>query len=394
MKHYAGLDVSMNSTNICVIDDSGKIVRESACNTEPSCIAEQLQPFASSMEIVGLEAGMMCFWLVDGLQQADLPAVCLDSRKVANILSTTINKTDKNDARGIAQILRSGFFTTVHLRSAESIDVGLLMKLRSGLVQDRVCKKNRIRGLLKSFGIRISTCGNGSFIKAVREAIVGLNEGTKIPIEIAIDDYANAEETEKKMDEQVRIREKVTPVAALLQTADGIGPITALSFIAEIDDPSRFRAKPENIGAYLGLTPKQYSSGESVRLGKISKSGSPFLRSLLYEAAVTLLTKTKRWSSLKSWGLRLAKRTSFKLAATAVARRLSVILLKMWLRGETFRYSNPEKENIARKNKNVKNLPISSEQSHPIVAGQPVCVKAKPCGLASLGLDPHAVCPA
>ena len=383
MAYYAGLDISMKSTNICVIDEKENILLETVAKTEPDAIAQELQPFIDDLDIIGLEAGSMSFWLVEELRHHGLPAVCLDSRHVASILSTVINKTDKNDARGIAKILRSKFYTVVHQKSQKSIEIGLLMTVRTGFVNDRTRKKNRIRGTLKSYGIRISTCGQESFVKAVQVSIKKLSVDAKKVIEIALEDYVATEKGIAKLEKQVEKAEKLNPIITLFKTTDGIGPITALSFMADIDDPTRFLANPENIGAYLGLTPRQYSSGESVRLGGISKSGSSALRALLYEAAVTLLTKTQRMSPLKSWGLKLMKRMPFKQAAVAVARKLSIVLLTMWLTGKPFEYSKPKKEKITKKKKKI---PVSPEQPYPILAEPPKGVKAS-LRLASLGLD-------
>lgn len=391
MPYHAGLDVSNQSTNICIVDSQHKVIFETVCPTEPEPIAEALHPYRNQLKHVGLEAGSLSFWLVSELRLCNLPAICLDSRQVANVLSTVINKTDKNDARGIAKVLAAGFYTIVHQKSGQSIQVGLLMRARAGLVADKTTKKNRIRGLLKAYGIRLKTSGHQSFIDAVRREIEFLDPSVNETLTTILNDYAACEDAIKALNHQVDQVARKIPVAKLLQSVSGVGPITALSFIAEIDDPKRFASSPRDVGAYLGLTPKQYSSGESTRLGGISKAGSSHMRTLLYEAAVVLLTSCKKWSKLKAQGVRLQRRMPFKKAAIAVARQLAVVMIRIWQTGEPFRFSDrPPKE--AKTPQQIS--PISSKQAGSTVSCPRSGIKAKPSGLATRGLDPHSVCPA
>lgn len=389
MPYYAGLDVSNQTTNICVIDADHKIIFETQCATEPVDIAEALTPYAENIDKVGLEAGALSFWLVEELRNEKLPAICLDSRHVASILSTVKNKTDKNDARGIAKILQSKFYTEVHQKSAKSIEIGMLMQVRSGLVADVTTKKNRIRGILKSFGIRIKQVGSLSFASAVRFAIKQLDKRTQMVVETALKDYEQGLKPIEELDREVDKVAKSIPEVQVLQTIPGVGPITALSFIAEIDDPNRFAETPRNVGAFLGLTPKQHSSGESTVFQGISKAGSGHMRTLLYEAAVTMLTRSKKWSKLKAWGLRLQKKKPFKQAVIALARQLAVVMLRMWQTGKTFRFSDKPSE---KKQEKRKKSISSSKQSSPIVAKQQDTIKIKPSGPAPQNLDQRPVC--
>lgn len=340
MRYYAGLDVSNKRTSFCIIDQDQKIVKEGEVNSEAADIAAALNEHKDKLEIVGLESGAMCFWLAEGLIEFGYPAKVLDARNVASVLSTVINKTDKNDARGIAKILRAGYYTVVHQKSKMAIEVGTVMGLRAAAVRARVLQKNNLRGILKNYGIRIKTTGDDSFMIAVEQAIEGLDPIVKQAVTLSLQAYQYALNVEAGYEKLVEELAKKHAVCRLMMTTHGVGPIIALEMISEIDNPDRFRKSPKAVGAYLGLTPSQYSSGETTRLGPISRAGSRRLRSLLYDAAVVMITRSKKMSSIKSWALRkLKKGKPFKKVATAVARKIAVALVRMWQTGEPFRTS-------------------------------------------------------
>lgn len=337
MLYYAGLDVSMKNTYICIMDETGQKAFESKCYTDPQSISECLTSSGYKLEKVGLESGSLSGYLTKGLKRLGVPALCLDVRKMAAILSVTINKTDKNDARGIADALRCNHYKEVHLKDEDEEAMGVLLKSRKNLVEIRVTLKNTIRGFLKIYGIRQLSTGSSLFIDQVRSrfdqlppyALEGIKGLVKMFKEIC-DQIGIFEKEIKKISSQ-------TPQVKQLMSIPGVGVLVATNFITNIGDPNRFK-KSSSVGAYFGMTPNQYSSGETVRQGRISKCGSRAMRGLLYEAGVVLLTRTTFWFPLKSWGARLIKKHGLKKAAMAVGRKLSVIMHRMLLTGELFNY--------------------------------------------------------
>jgi transposase len=143
------------------------------------------------------------------------------------------------------------------------------------------------------------------------------------------------------LDENAKAFAKDDKICRHLMTIPGVGTLTAAAFMTAVDDPTKF-TKSKSVGAYFGLTPKRYQSGEADRNGRISKCGDGLVRKYLFEAATTLLTRVNRWSALKAWGVRLAKRSGMKKAIIAVARKLAVTMHAMWTTGEEFRWSNVE----------------------------------------------------
>lgn len=346
MKYYAGLDVSNTRTMICVENQDGKVVFEKDVATDPVKIAKSLHPFHANLEVVGFESGGMCHWLAKKLCSLGLPAICVDARMMAGLLAAKRNKNDRNDARGIAKAMRTQHYQPVHIKSDQSQAIKTIITSRACLLKQRLQLSNTIRGLLKTEGIRLSTGKQSLFAERVRNALEGQSEVMRIATESLLQSYEVIEEKCLGLDSEVRKLARQIPRAALLMTIPGIGPICALSFLAEIDDPHRFD-KSRNVGAYIGLTPRQYQSGETNRYGSISKRGPIHLRYVLVEAALVVLTRTHSWSKLKAWGHRLAKRKGMRKAATAVARKLAVIMHRMLMTNEPFKYSDKMEEKAA-----------------------------------------------
>lgn len=341
MKHYIGLDVSMKETFVCVVNLEGKIVHERIVNTEPKEIAALVKNLKFEIELVGLESGSLSHWLTEELLKENIPVKCIDARHCAAFLSMRINKTDKNDAQGIAEVMRCGVYREVQVKNKSIREVSSLLSSRKQLVAQRTQSLMSLRGILKPFGVRLGTMGKTkTAITKVLEKIrsFDLNPSVIIAIENLLHVVIAITESVSRLDKEINQIIKDEPKAALLMSIPGIGPITSLKYLVEIGDPNRFKDS-RSVGAYIGLTPKQYSSGETQKQGKISKCGSKDLRSLLVEAAIVILTRTKSWSKLKVWGINLLKRMSLKKAATAVARKLAVIMHKMILRNEPFHFS-------------------------------------------------------
>lgn len=338
MKHYVGLDISMKTTFICVLDDSGKIIHEGCEKTDPHAIADFLNQKGFKDCILGFESGCLTHYLMKGFKDKALHAVCMDARKLNPILSAMkINKTDKNDARGIADVLRCNMYNPIHCKSENSIEKGILLTARKALVQQQVQLKNTVRGLLKTFGIRVGSVGNKSFSKEIKKLIENLVDLCKNAILALLDVFDKTNEEIGNFDQKIRQIAYEDKEVQRLMTIPGIGPITALTFKNEIFDYSRFK-NSKSVGAYLGMTPTQYASGEIQRQGHVSKCGSIELRSLLVEAGVVLLTRSKKWSKLKAWGLKIMRKKGLKKAAVAVGRKLAVIMHHMLKENTEFVY--------------------------------------------------------
>lgn len=251
-----------------------------------------------------------------------------------------VNKTDENDAEGLAQIMHTGWFREVHVKSFESQLLRSLLQSRVQLVATRRDVANQVRGALKVFGVLLSPGRRRTFDRLVRQG-VGAREELSAFIEPLLAAWQTLGEQVAVLDKRLRKTAHEHAVVRHLMTAPGVGPVVGVAFVATIDDPQRF-AKSRAVGAHLGLAPRRFQSGEMDFQGSISKCGDPLMRQYLFEAAGVLLTRTRRWSALKAWGVRLVKRVGLRKATVAVARKLAVILHRMWRTGESFRWGAPE----------------------------------------------------
>jgi transposase len=336
MDHFAGLDVSVKETSVCIVDDTGKIVREVKVASEPEALLAVLKNPAYHFKRIGLEAGPLSQWLFSALAEAELPAVCVETRHMQAVLKAQINKTDRNDARGIAQIMRTGWYRAVHVKSPSCRARRALLTARRMVLNKRRDIENGIRALLREVGLKVGTPSRKDFPARVRElaaddpVLMSLAESLLSVIEVMT---REVERLTKRAIDEVRVE----PTCRQLMTVPGIGPLTALAFRATIDQPGRFR-KSRDVGAHLGLTPRRYQSGETDVQGRISRCGDELARTALYEAAHSLLIRSTRWSALRAWGMNIAKRRGMARARVAVARKLAVILHRMWVDGSEFRW--------------------------------------------------------
>ena len=341
MAYYTALDVSLRSVVICIVDDEGAIQFEAKVAAEVTEIVACLKRFNPAIQSVGFEAGALTQYLTYGLQEAGYEVICLEARQVSAALAAMRNKTDKNDARGIAQILRTGWYSRVHVKSMESHLIRALLSSRKTLLKKCVDLENEIRGLVRLLGIRLpSTLKHGAFDALVRESITAHASLAHALVPL-LDARLVLYKTYLKLDNQAKALVREDPVCQRLMTVPGVGAITALTFKAAVDDPARFKHS-RTVAAHFGLTPRRYQSGEVDNPGRISKAGDPDVRSALYVAAHSLVVRSSEWSSLKVWGLRLVKTKGHRRAVIAVARKLAVILHRMWLDGTDFRYGSTE----------------------------------------------------
>ncbi len=337
MTYYAALDVSLRSVAICIIDEGGAVCLERSVPSEVSNIVACLRGFAQEIEIVGFEAGTLSQYLAHGLQSGGFDVVCFEARQVNAALSAMRNKTDRNDARGIAQVLRTGWYARVHVKSRASHYIRALLSSRKAVLRKCVDLENEIRGLFKVFGIKLpASLGHGPFDARVRPEIetdVDLADAL-LPL---LDGRLVLYRTYLELDRRVKLIARNDVVCQRLMTVPGVGPVTAMTFKAAVDDPSRFR-RSRTVGAHFGLTPRRYQSGEHDNPGRISKAGDGDVRAVLYTAANALMTRTQKWSSLKAWGIRLQRTKGRRRTLVAIARKLAVIMHRMWMDGSRFQW--------------------------------------------------------
>ncbi|HLN26087.1 MAG TPA: IS110 family transposase, partial [Patescibacteria group bacterium] len=329
MEYFAGLDLGVKSTAICVVDGSGTVVFETSVATEPEAIRSALEGYADRLRRVGHEAGSLSPWLHTGLVRLGLTVVLLETRHVHAALKAQRNKTDKNDARGIAQLVRTGWYRSVHVKSDASYRLRLLLGHRRTLKRKFLDIENEIRHSLKVFGIKLGAVGRVGFEGKVRERVAGDDLLTALSEPMLRARAALWAEYTRMHALVVRVVGQ-DAICRRFMGIPGVGPVTALAFKAAVDDPARF-ARSRLVGAHFGLTPKREQSGTSVDFdGHISRRGDAEVRTLLYEAASALLTRAKTASTLKAWGAKLQRRCGHKRAVVAVARKLAVIMHAMW----------------------------------------------------------------
>jgi transposase len=330
MEHYVGLDVSLKLTAICIVDRTGKIEREGVVASDPETITAFIKSHAPHVTRIGLETGATSTWLWTELNKIGLPIICIDARHAKAALKMQINKSDRNDAVGIARIMQCGWYKEVRVKDLDSHAIKALLVSRALLVKIKRDLENQIRGLLKNLGLVIGRAKMNVF--AVRAAELA---EARPQLAAAVEPLLKAREAVGRqiadLDRKVMRLARNDARVRRFMTAPGVGPITALCFLATIDDPTRFK-RSRSVGAYVGLTTRRYASGEIDWTGRISKCGDAMLRSYLYEAANVLLTRVAKWSTLKAWGIRLAKRSGLRKAKVAVARKLAVILHRMWIK--------------------------------------------------------------
>lgn len=347
MSNYIGLDVSLKTTSICIMNQNGNILKEMVVETNPKAIVDAISITGLPIDKVANECGGISHWLTKELKQLGLPVLCIDARKMSAAISIRTNKTDRNDAQEIANALRTGYYKEVYQKQDHIMEKQTLLTSRRLLVEQRTQIINCIRGLLKTQGKL--DCGSSQnerkFVESVLHALKGLNEDIGLSINALLNTYKVVCEEVSKIDNRI---EKITETdedVQLFKTIPGVGAVTALTFKLEIDDPSRFK-KSRSVGAYAGMTPKQYSSGESQKQGGISKTGSGELRALLCQSAMCMMYNTKTWSRPKLFGLKIKKKHGHKKAVVALGRKLAVIMHRMWIEKKPFEAGNVEQKEI------------------------------------------------
>lgn len=334
-KHFVGLDVSARSVNVCIVSASGDVLHECKLGADSKHIVEHILAVGVGIERIGLEAGMRSQHLYAELAAAGLPVVCVETRHMKAALSAQLNKTDRHDARGIAQMIRVGLFKPVHVKTPDSQRLRTALAARQLLKAKLLDVNNAIRGFIRELGYDLGKVSARDFDRRVRE----LTADTAVMI--AVDPLlAVRRELQKgfaRLDDVVAKLAREDSVCRRLMTVPGVGPLVALTFRATVDVPSRF-TRSRTVGAHFGLTPRKFQSGEIDKTGHISKWGDAMMRTALYEAAQVLLTRVRRWSAVKAWAAQIARRRGHKKAIVALARKLGIVLHRMWIDGTDFQW--------------------------------------------------------
>ncbi len=334
MEHFAGLDVSVKETSVCIVDGTGKIVREVKVASEPEALLPVLTNPSYHFKRIGLEAGPLSQWLFSALAEAGLPAICVETRHMRAVLKAQINKTDRNDARGMAQMMRAGLYRPVHVKTLRSQKHRMLLTHRKLLQSKAISIDNDLRGTLRNFGLKVGMVGALKFEARIRELVADLPDMALLVEPLLI--------VRRVLRDQLAILHRSLlaivrddEVCRRLMSIPGVGPVVALTFRASVDVPARFK-NSKAVGAAFGLTPSKYQSGEINRSGAISKCGDEMVRAMLYEAAHIMRVRSTRWSWLKAWAIKIAKKRGMKKAIVALARRLAVVMHRMWMDGTEF----------------------------------------------------------
>jgi len=337
MTYFAGLDVSVKETSVCIVDDAGKIVQEVRVASEPEALLQVLTNTIYRFKRVGLEAGPLSQWLYSVLAEAGLPVICVETRHMRAMLKAQINKTDRKDARGIAQMMRVGLYRPVHVKTLRSQKLRVLLTHRKLLQSKAIAIENDLRATLRNFGLKVGMIGTVKFETRIRELVENLPDLAVLVEPLLIVRQVVREQLvilHRRLLAIVRGDE----VCRRLMTIPGVGPVVALTYRVTVDVPARFR-NSKAVGAVFGLTPSKHQSGEIDRMGGISKCGDAMMRTVLFEAAQSMLTRTIKWSWLKAWGMKIAKRRGIKRAIVAVARRMAAVMHRIWVDGTEFRWT-------------------------------------------------------
>jgi transposase len=335
---YAGLDVSDKSTQVCVVDGSGAVVWAGACATDPEVLAKTLMRHARGLVRVVLETGPLSAFLYHGLVERDVPTICVCARHAKGVLKARVNKSDVHDAEGLAQMSRTGWFKAIRIKAETTHIDRARLKIRDQLITSRQAMANQLRGLLKLFGLRLGQVTTPAKRSERLKALFQLRPDLEPALRPLIESLQALEGQIRCSSKALAASAAADPVTARMMTIPSVGPITALTYKTTIEDPNRF-ARGEDAGAFAGLVPRRDQSGERDYRGRISKAGDPMLRSVLYEAANNLLVRVKRPCALQAWGKRLAETKGPKRARIAVARKLAVLLHRLWLSETEFRWA-------------------------------------------------------
>ena len=335
---YCGLDVSDKTTHLCVVDADGKVIWRGVCATDPEALSTVLRKRCPDVARVVLETGALSAFLYHGLIERNVPAICVCARHAKGVLSTRVNKSDPHDAEGLAQLARTGWYKAVHIKDTATHMDRAQLAVRDQLIKAHGAMLGQLRGLLKLFGQRLGKVTTPSKRTERLEVLFAQKPELRAILTPLIEALTALEKQIRLVSRSLKVRAAVDPVCRRLTSTPGVGPITAFQFKSSIEDPTRFE-RGDSVGAYVGLAPRRSQSGERDVKGHISKAGDRRLRSALYEAANVLLTRVKRPCALQTWGKALAATKGAKRARVAVARKLAILLHKLWRTDSNFQWA-------------------------------------------------------
>lgn len=330
--NYCGIDLASKTSAVCIIDEQGRTVTEFAVATDEDGLRTRFSRYAPMRCVV--EASPLAEWVARRLEAMGHEGVVIDPRRAKAVVCTK-KKTDRLDARNLAQMARTGWYTAVHRKREAARLLRTMLKARQGLLEVATAQRSRVLGLLRAHGMRVTGARGDGFAARVMEIVAERAPELEPIVQPLLGLWRQARSEAAAMRKQIEAQAQADPVCRLLMTLPGVGPIVATAYVATIDDPHRFAASGQ-VSDYLGLVPSVYQSAEVDYRGRITKEGDAMLRWLLVEAANVLLTRVKRPCALQRWGRRLIARKGMAKARVAVARKLSALLHRMWVRGEVF----------------------------------------------------------
>ena len=330
-----GLDLGDRSSHSCMLDEAGNVILERSLPTTANGIRQAFGRIPRCR--IALETGTHSPWVSRQLSQMGHEVIVAHARNV-RLIGESSRKDDRIDARTLARLARidPGLLGPVRHRSAQAQIHLTVIRARAALVSTRTALVNAARGLTKSYGERLNKCGTEQMS---RESSKGLSQELRDALDPLLREIESLNERIAEYNRRIeQIAKEVHPEVARLKQVKGVGTLIALAYVLTLDDPHRFR-RSRDAGCFLGLRPGRRNSGQSEPQLHISKEGDRYLRTLMVQGAHYILGPVGQDSDLRRWGLKLAERggrNAKKRAVVAVARKLSVLLHKLWVNGEIY----------------------------------------------------------
>jgi len=327
---YCGIDLHAEYSQVCILDDEGEVMEASRVRTSQKALERF---FGREPMRVAMEAGGTSPWVSRLLSSLGHEVVVCSPRRVRLIAESTL-KNDRVDAEVLARLVRLDpeFLKPIQHRSEQAQLLRGNLKVRSAMVEARTKWINTIRGLLRSFGYKVSGKAPQTFGDRVDR--IGLPDDLRAVIEPLLEQLDLLSGEIERRNEHLEEMVKDLPEVELLREIPGVGPVVATYFVLTIDDPNRFK-NSRDVASFFGLRPSMRESASVTRFGRITKEGDPEMRRLLVQAAHACLL-TKADSELKRWALAVAERKGKGKAVVALARKLAVLMHRLWVTGEVY----------------------------------------------------------
>ena len=337
---WAGIDLGQRESHVCLVDDTGITLREESCETSLESISRVLTSENRQPQVIAAEAGTEPH-IIRKLRGAGFPLVIFEARKASRFLAIRRSKTDASDARGLADLARLGCHTVsqVHLKSLECQQLRSQLAMRQRLVRVRVATEGAIRSRLALYGKRLERQYSPELLRErVYAELDCLRAEEQIDLREDLEPLVDVAQSLRRyihhLDLRLKRKAKEHPGCDRLMAITGVGPICSLSFYSAVEDPDRFQ-RASDVAAYLGLVPRRYQSGDVSYTRGITKTGSTMTRTHLVNAAMVFAARGPD-SELKAWAASVRERIGARRARVALARKLSILLLRLWKSGENF----------------------------------------------------------